>query len=46
MANILVIQKLTNFAQNLMDMAKSKKATSKKSCKGSCKAGCKKGGKT
>jgi RNA polymerase-binding transcription factor DksA len=29
MANILVIQKLTNFAQNLMDMAKSKKPTKK-----------------
>ena len=29
MAKILVIQKLTNFAQNLMDMAKSKKTTKK-----------------
>jgi RNA polymerase-binding transcription factor DksA len=37
MANILVIQKLTNFAQNLMDMAKSKKATIKKTAKPAAK---------
>jgi RNA polymerase-binding transcription factor DksA len=37
MANILVIQKLTNFAQNLMDMAKSKKATIKKAAKAPAK---------
>ena len=33
MTNVLVIQKLTNFAQNLMDMAKSKKPTNKKTAK-------------
>ncbi len=33
MAKTLVIQKLTNFAQNLMDMAKSKKPTNKKAAK-------------
>jgi RNA polymerase-binding transcription factor DksA len=33
MANLLVIQKITNFAQNLMDMAKSKKTSNKKTAK-------------
>ena len=42
MANILVIQKLTNFAQNLMDMAKSKKATNKKVVKATAKPAAKK----
>ena len=42
MANILVIQKLTNFAQNLMDMAKSKKATNKKAVKVAAKPAAKK----
>ena len=45
MANILVIQKLTNFAQNLMDMAKSKKASNKKVVKAAVKPAAKKSAK-
>jgi RNA polymerase-binding transcription factor DksA len=45
MANVLVIQKLTNFAQNLMDMAKSKKPTNKKAVKASAKPAAKKAAK-
>ena len=41
MATVLVIQKLTNFAQNLMDMAKSKK-TNKKAAKPAAKPAAKK----
>ena len=42
MANRLVIQKLSNFAQNLMDMAKSKKASNKKAVKAAPKPAAKK----
>lgn len=38
MAVVLVIQKLTNFAQNLMDMAKSKKPNTKKAAKAPAKS--------
>lgn len=37
MAIVLVFNKITNFAQNLMDMAKSKKTTSKKTVKPAAK---------
>jgi RNA polymerase-binding transcription factor DksA len=38
MAVVLVIQKLTNFAQNLMDMAKSKKPNTNKAAKAPAKS--------